>query len=661
MCGIAGIVHLRNAGDVDRAALESMAAALAHRGPDDFGFHTAPGIGLASRRLSIVGIHDGRQPVFNEDASVIVVFNGELFDHRERRADLQARGHRFLTTCDTEILPHLWEEYGESMVERLRGQFAFALFDQRRQLLILARDRVGIVPLHWAQRGDHLYFGSEIKAILASGCVVPEPDHRGIDHIFTFFAMGTRRTAFRGIQSVNPATYLRIDLGKRPGMAAEPIEHRYWDLRFPAAVDDYDSRPLSKLTDEFGRLLRNSVGLRLQADVPVVSYLSGGIDSALILQTAAESLGKPIPAFTVSVSAKGFDETSQAQEAAKFVGGEKFTTSFGEDAAWREFPELTIAAEAPVIDTACAAMLRQSREVRRQGYKVALSGEGADEWFAGYPWFKSGKLLGLFDGQRMQPSNLIRRLVAGVGGCAGAWRRIREIQDRVGGPNSVADLYTFLCMPTRQKFYSQEMWDRIGGFTPFEDLDMDVERLRSWHPLNRALYLGSKTILPGLLLSQKGDRAAMANSVEIRYPFLDEELIEFCAALPPHFKLRGLTQDKYLLRNYAERHLPISIARRRKRMFRAPMADALFRDSPPFVEQLLSEESLRRTGYFRADVVQSSRNIHQRKRLRGPNRFAVDMGLTGVIATQLWHHTFIGGGLCELPVWTPGQRTLRQT
>jgi asparagine synthase (glutamine-hydrolysing) len=200
------------------------------------------------------------------------------------------------------------------------------------------------------------------------------------------------------------------------------------------------------------------------------------------------------------------------------------------------------------------------------------------------------------------------------------------------------------------------MWDQIGDFTPFEDIDLDITRLQGWDPLNRALYLGSKTILPGLLLSQKGDRPAMANSVEIRYPFLDEDLIEFCASLPPKLKLRGFTGDKYLLREYAEMHLPTIIARRRKRMFRVPVPSMLFANSPPFVDQLLSDESLRKTGYFKADVVKHCRNDYRQTRLHSLNRITDEIGLTGVVATQLWHHTFLGGGLCELPVWPTALR-----
>lgn len=211
MCGIAGIVDLTGRREVSPLLLERMAAAIIHRGPDEDGFLYRPGLGLASRRLSIVGLADGRQPIFNEDKSVVVVFNGELFDYIEKKKDLESRGHVFKTSCDTEVLVHLWEEHGEAMLPMLRGQFAFALYDFNKRVLILARDRIGICPLHWARRGDWIYFGSEIKAILASGQVAAEVDPRGIDHIFMMFAMPTRRTAFKDISAVYPASYLKID------------------------------------------------------------------------------------------------------------------------------------------------------------------------------------------------------------------------------------------------------------------------------------------------------------------------------------------------------------------------------------------------------------------------------------------------------------------
>ncbi|MGL4463629.1 MAG: asparagine synthase (glutamine-hydrolyzing), partial [Planctomycetia bacterium] len=314
MCGIAGILDLRGVEAPDPMVLQRMADALVHRGPDDDGFLVAPGVGFAHRRLSIVGLSDGRQPIFNEDRTVAVVFNGELFDYVERRAELEARGHRFATRSDTEVLVHSWEEYGDAMIERLRGQFAFALYDSRAKRVVLARDRLGIVPVFWSRTGDRLHFGSEIKAILASGEVSARPDRRGIDHIFTFFSMATHRTAFDNISAVRPGTFL--DVRFQPGGAATIDERRYWDLDFPDRGQETDG-PDAKIIEGFRERFFRAVEIRLRADVPVVGYLSGGVDSTTVMATAAKIRGASLPAFTIKIPTKKLDETDRALMAAR--------------------------------------------------------------------------------------------------------------------------------------------------------------------------------------------------------------------------------------------------------------------------------------------------------------------------------------------------------
>jgi asparagine synthase (glutamine-hydrolysing) len=627
-----------------------MSLALAHRGPDQSGTYRQPGLGLACRRLSIVGLSDGRQPIFNEDRSVVVVFNGELFDYPEQRAELSCRGHRFATSSDTEVLVHLWEEHGEAMLARLKGQFAFALLDTKRRLLILARDRVGIVPLHWAVRDEWLYFGSEIKALLAAG-VRAEADPKGIDHVFTFFAMATRRTAFRHIEAVLPGTYLRIDL-PHSGRPAAVREHVYWDLAFPERREDYDWRSEDALVDEFAAIFERAVGIRLRGDVPVAGYLSGGVDSTSVMSSAARILGRPLPAFTIRIPSKGLDETDRALLAARSFGATPTIVECDGSTISLLYPRLLIAAEAPVVDTSCAALYRQAEVVRQHGYKVVLTGEGADEALAGYPWIKVGKALGLLDFAGLRASNLVRHLGAVLNGRGAQWPRMLRFQDQVGGTNGLLDFYCLFCL-TRRWFYSPAMLEELDEFSAFDDLKLDAARIARFHPLNRALYLGYKTMLPGLLMSQKGDRPAMHNSVETRHPFLDDAVIEFCARLPPSLKLRGFRDDKHLLRRYARQILPPAIADRPKAMFRAPFADTFFASPPGYVEELLSESSLRATGYFDPHHVRQFRTADLRIRLNPVKRLVVEMGLTGVVATQLWHHIFLGGGLCELPTWVP--------
>jgi asparagine synthase (glutamine-hydrolysing) len=625
-----------------------MSLALVHRGPDQSGAYYQPGLGLASRRLSIVGLSDGRQPIFNEDRSVVVVFNGELFDYPEQRVELSGRGHRFATSSDTEVLVHLWEEEGEAMLARVKGQFAFALLDIKRGLLILARDRIGIVPLHWAVRDEWLYFGSEIKALLAGG-VHAEADPKGIDHVFTFFGMAGRRTAFRDIRAVLPGTYLRIDL-PRSGRPAAVSEHVYWDVSFPERRDEYDSRGEHELVDEFGAVFERAVSLRLRGDVPVAGYLSGGVDSTSVMSSATRALGRPLPTFTIRIPSEGLDETDRALVAARRFGTAPTIVECDDNTIRGLYPDLIIASETPVVDTSCAALYRQAQVVRQQGYKVVLTGEGGDEALAGYPWLKAGKALGVLDFAGMRASNLLRCLGAVVNGRWAQWPRMLRFQHQVGGPNGLLDFYSLICL-TRRWFYSSAMLEQLGEFSAFDDLELDAGRIARFHPLNRALYLGYKTMLPGLLMSQKGDRPAMHNSVETRHPFLDEAVIDFCARLPPSLKLRGFRRDKHLLRRYARQILPPAIADRPKVMFRAPFADTFLASPPEYVAALLSESSLRETGYFDPRRVRHFRNAYPSIRFNPLKRLLVEMGLTGVIATQLWHHTFLGGGLCELPTW----------
>lgn len=653
MCGIAGIINLSSSDLIRQSKLERMGNAIFHRGPDEEGYYLdETTVGLASRRLSIVGLSNGRQPIFNEDRSVAVVFNGEFFDYIEKKAELVAKGHTFYTDSDTEILVHMWEEYGEAMVARLRGQFAFALYDMRKRKIILARDRIGICPLHFARRNGRIYFGSEIKAIFASGDVHPEADPKGIDHIFTCMGMPSRRTAFKDVSAIQPATFLRVDFDK-PGNTADISEHRYWDLDFPDAGDERNDRDGTAIQEEFESIFRRSVEVRLRADVPVVGYLSGGVDSTTLLHTAMQIVGRSIPSFTMKIDTKALDETDRALLAAERIGSDPTIVTCSGDVIARAYPEITTAAESPVVETSGAASLTLAKEVSSQGYKVALSGEGADDCLGGYPWLKAAKAIDAFNIGSVRPGNMLRRLALRIQGSRASWPTLKSVQDLIGGPNGFGDLYGTVSL-SRWLFYSDEMWDRIGDHHPFHDIDLNQDRLRRWHPQNRALYLGYKTLLPGLLLNHKGDRPAMAHSVENRYPFLDEDLIDFCATLHPKWKLRSLRRDKHILRNYAAKILPSIIANRPKAIFRAPFADTFFANPPEYVNQLLSDESLEKTGYFRADRVKHHRQAYKSfYSWQHGKRIVSEIGLTGVMATQLWHHIFLGGDLCELPSWQP--------
>jgi asparagine synthase (glutamine-hydrolysing) len=653
MCGIAGLVNLTGRVPVPAGVLRTMAQAIYHRGPDEDGFLDVQGLGFASRRLSIVGLFDGRQPISNEDGDVSVVFNGELFDYRELRADLEGRGHHFRTHCDTEVLPHLWEDHGESMLDRMRGQFAVALWDGRQRQLLLARDRFGICPLFWTRQGDWLLFASEIKALLAVGMVPVRPDPRGLNHVFTFFALPGPLTCFEGIHSLLPGHYLSIHLD-RDGRQARIEDRIYWEVDFPDAGQETEPASAAQLAQDFEAVLTRAVERRLRADVPVVSYLSGGIDSSLVVALATHlrqrAAGSSIPTFTIRVDAPGLDEVHEATLVANHVGARPVIVQFGRAEALATYPELIRAAEMPVIDTASAALLMLAREVHRQGYKVALTGEGADEWLAGYAWFKAHKVMCALDAVPGLPLAVwMRKAYMKWLGVDFSRLQVPRTLAALGGANAWMELYG-LFSTAKLRLFSSNMWEMLGDHCPYEDLHLNLERARRWSPLNRSLMVGARIMLAGHLLCSKGDRVAMNASVETRYPFLDEEVFAFMSQLPPRWKLHRL-RDKYALRLVAQRWLPREIAWRGKAMFRAPF-DSFHGEgdrAAPFVEELLSEESLRKTGFFDVEAV-----THWRKAFRGlwkrsGQRLAIEMGLVGVVATQLWYHSFVDASLADLP------------
>lgn len=650
MCGIAGILDLTGKREPSRAKVERMAEALLHRGPDDKGYLFAPGLGLASRRLSIVGLGDGNQPIFNEDRTVAVVYNGELFDYPERKAELEAKGHVFRTHTDTEIIVHLYEEHGEDVFQELKGQFALALVDFTKRTVFLARDRVGICPLHWSQQGDWLVFGSEIKALLASGEVAAAADPRGLDHMFTFFAMGARRTMFEGVNSLLPGHYLKIEF-RQDARRTEIRERRYWDFDFPDAGQEEDPEDSNKLIEDFEATFRRAVEIRLRADVPVVGYLSGGVDSAYVLANASKVRGSPVPSFTIQIPGKGLDETDDALVTARHLGSQPTILRCDSKVITDAYPRLISAADCPVIDTSCAALWCLANEVHNQGYKVALTGEGSDEAFAGYVWFKMRNLTYWLDIAGSQSSDSFSRFIRKRAAPGTKLDDLRRIDETVGGAHAQMLLY-HLVSQSRDRYFSADLKDRLGDKNAYEDLSLDLERMRRWSPLNQSLYFGYKVMLAGLLMNHKGDRIAMANSVETRYPFLDDDVIAFASRLHPRWKLRGLTRDKYLLRQAAARMLPKEVAFRPKGMFRAPMAETFLNDPPPFVQQLISEEALRKTGYFDVEAVRRDIALFGKGKAAKLGTFA-SMGLNGVLATQLWHHLYLDGSLCDLPNHEP--------
>ncbi len=501
---------------------------------------------------------------------------------------------------------------------------------------------MGICPLYYAQADGWLLWGSEIKALLASGMVPAQADPKGIDLFFNTFTAGTSRTFFEGVKSIPPGHYLRVRDGR--------FElKKYWDLDFPDAGDERRLDDPTPLIDELEALMRQSVERRLRGDVPVVSYISGGLDSTVVLGLSSRERGYAVPSFTIGLDRAGPDERSHATESAAALGSELTTVTMNRRDIVAAYPELIRAAEGPVMDSSAACLMRLARAVHSKGYKVVLTGEGADEALAGYAWFKTEKIRNMLAVGPIQ--SLLKGArsltLASIGGGTAHRAALLGIK---GARTAQQDVYDFMGQ-ARSLVYTPHMWRLLEGHSAYDDLDLPSERFARWHPLNQSLYVGYKVMLAGLLLLGKGDRVAMNSSVETRYPLLDDDVISFCASIAPEYKLRGLT-DKWLLRKVAARTLPPKIANRPKTMFRASRSDAfLDHDRPAWIDQLLSPESLRATGWFDPAAVARERAAQTGFLRFTPKRIIMDLSLTCVMTTQLWHHLYLGGGLCELPTW----------
>lgn len=645
MCGIAGAFDLRGEREFSRRRLLGMTGALAHRGPDDEQIHVEPGVAMGVRRLSVIDVAGGRQPLCNEDGKIWVAYEWELFNYSDLKPGLLERGHTLKTSCDTEAWVHLYEDYGLNVFDYARGQFAVALWDSKLRTLVLGRDRSGIAPLFYAEADGWLLWGSEIKALLASGLVDPTPDLKGIDYFFNFFSVNTERTCFQNVKSVAPGSFLRI--------RKDAIQLRqYWDLDFPDAGDERTFSHPAKAAEEFESIVRSAVRRRLTGEMPICCYISGGLDSTTILGIASQENGGPVPALTASLEGAGPNcELDRATESASLIGSPLTTVRMAPRDIAATFPEAVQAAESPLLDTSATCMIRLAHAARRQGFTVTLTGEGADENLAGYFWFKTD-LIGRWT---TKPANLVFRelLFSSMGG-----HRHRPHWGALSGVR-VAQQYSWETMAqSRELLYTAAMWDRLGAYSAYDEVPLKPDRIRRWHPLNRSLYAAHKVLLAGMLLAAKGDRTLRNGSTEGRFPYLDEDVVDFSRQLPPSYKLRGWT-DKWLLRQVARRALPAQIADRPKTMFRANLSwNFLGPDRPAWVDQLLSPESLCATGYFDPTGIGYAREAQHRLGRRSFKRFVLDMGLTAVISTQLWHHLYCGGGLADLPTWTPRRRAV---
>jgi asparagine synthase (glutamine-hydrolysing) len=637
VCGIAGALLVAGQDALPDPA--RMIAMLRYRGPDGTGYFRSPTCALASGRLSIIDLETGDQPVANEDESVWTVHNGEIFNYIELRAELQGLGHKFRTRSDTEVIVHAYEEYGDRFVERLSGQFAIALWDVRRQRLILARDRVGIRPVFYARIGGHLLFASEVKAILAVAPAAAALDEQGLAQVFTFWGTVGQRTVFKGIRSLPAGHLLVVEKG------AERLE-KYWDWTFPQGEGRMDLS-MEEAAEQLHALLTDVVRQQLRSDVPVGAYLSGGLDSSGIAALARESVGT-LQTFSLTFDDPEFDESGHQRRMAEHLGVRHSSIRCTTRDIGDVFPELIWHTETPVLRTAPAPLMLLARHVHSEGFKVVLTGEGADEVFGGYDLFKEGKIRRFW---ARQPDSawrplLLSRLYPYLSRSPVANRHFARLFFGQGLHELENPFYAHVTRwsTTRGifKLLSPEMQQSLASAKPEDELTRHLPaQFDTWSALSRDQYIEVKTLLEGYLLSSQGDRASMAYSVEGRVPYLDHRVIEFLNSLSPRYKLRGL-HEKVLLRRALSPILPESIRNRVKQPYRAPDSRSFFQgDRPlPYVQELLSESNLRRSGYFHPQAVGRLLDKCRTGRALGAGD---NMAFVGVLSTLLMHEHFFGG------------------
>jgi len=590
MCGLVGYIDLRNERTAEKDVLLRMTNTIIHRGPDDSGFFAEGAAGLGFRRLSIIDLEGGHQPIYNEDESVVLVCNGEIYNYRELRRALIQKGHAFKTNCDVEVLVHLYEDMGVEFLNKLNGQFAFALYDRKERKLFLARDHFGINPMYYTLVEDVFIFASEIKAILEHPLARREVDLIGLDQILSFPGLVSPRTMFKGVESLKSGHFIMV-------ANSNITVSEYWDLDYPKQGEVSYDKPESYYTDNLKDLFAQSVMCRLQADVPVGFYLSGGLDSSLIaamINTVSPDSRRH--SFSIAFTDRAMSETRYQRIMAKSVGSEHHEIIFD----WAEIsdllPSMVYHCECPVKETYNTCSMALSEATRKNGITVILTGEGADELFAGYVGYRFDQFR-----TRRTSGHDVEDILE------------EELREKVWGDKNLFyedDLY-------RLREIKTALYSPLTNESS-EDVDclnfglVNKRQLEGRHYIHQRSYLDFKLRLSDHLITDHGDRMALANSVEARYPFLDVDLVEFATRIPPHLKLNKLT-EKYILKTIAAELVPQEIINREKFGFHAPGSPALLKRNIEWVNDVLSYERIRSQGYFNPDVIETLKQQYTRK------------------------------------------------
>lgn len=645
MCGIAGILNLEDPKPVGMRRLNRMAAVMRHRGPDETGVYVDDWVGMSHARLSIIDLASGTQPIHNEDKSMWIIFNGEIFNYPELREELEKEGHRFYTTSDTEVILHLFESNGPACLEKMNGQFALAIWHPARRELFVARDRVGIRPLHYTVWQGRLYFASEIKSIFVNPEVPRRLDFQSLDQIFTFWTTLAGKTAFEGIRELPPGHYLHAREGQISVV-------KYWDLPF-VPPDEYVETSTGRLVEDIRGLLLDAIRIRLRADVPVGTYLSGGLDSSGVTALVKKKFNNKLRSFGIRFEQKEFDEGEFQREMVSFLATDHQEITATNSGIGEVFPQVLWHCEKPLLRTSPAPLYLLSDLVHRSGFKVVLTGEGADEVFAGYNIFREAKVRRFW---ARQPESTVRPLLLGrlypyIFNDPKLKHTLKSFfgagLDRPDDP-FFSHFIRWRQTARTKTFFGAEFKSELGDYDCWEDLRGRLPAgFDRWDYLVKAQYLEMSVFLSNYLLSSQGDRVAMAHSLEIRLPYLDYRIIELMGRVKSSAKIAGLN-EKVLLKKALEDVLPRSVVERDKHPYRAPIRQSLLDDRS---RDLFSPAALADCGVF--DVNKVPRLIDKLQKREHASEFD-SMALTGVYSTQTIYEQFVrsfdGAGVPEVPV-----------
>lgn len=638
MCGIAGYFQLHGESAPDKELIGRMVNIIRHRGPDEFGAYLDNKCVLAQARLSIIDLAGGSQPLSNEDGTIWITFNGEIFNYIELRYQLEKSGHKFKTHSDTEVIVHSYEEWGRECLNRFNGQFAFAIYNKRSRSLFIARDRLGIRPVFYTMQNGRFYFASEIKSIFCDLSIPRKLDIQGLDEIFTWWTTAPPRTAFEKINELEAGTYIEIIDGKLK-------KSQYWSMDFP--VDFNRDRNLNSWAEELHALLVDSVRLRLRADVPVGAYLSGGLDSSATTALIKNFTDTKVETFSIAFHDKAYDESAYQKQMSDFLGTNHNQIKCSYKDIAENFPKVIWHTERPILRTAPTPLYMLSGLVRQNNFKVVLTGEGSDEILAGYDIFKETlirKFWAKEPDSGWRPS-LLRRLYPTLPLSAARARIYLETFYKSGLAD--IDKFYFSHIPrinttTKIKdYFTDEIKTQIKKYDPVGSFGKQLpEDLFKWRHILRAQHLEARSLLSGYLLSSQGDRVSAAHSVEGRYPFLDHRIVEFAAKIPPWYKMMGL-KEKLVLKKAMKKELPSEITERVKQPYMAPDSNSFFqKDSPPYINEILSDKSLENAGLFNPAFVAKLKTKCARLH-HAHLSFKDNMSFIGILSTQLLVNQYI--------------------